>query len=217
MSEYEYEYYSVSQNWPITITNDNRLPKNVRMRIRTLFGFPEMTKNKYEDKLQLRQTRYFWQRWVLKEEHSPTHFLGGLVDKAPRLSIRIVIWILSSDTFCQLNQSHTKSEAAMLSKDGLFQSSEKWKCCEKFSCAYLPNIGAHSSKVSMIRKMFIVFRKIPSRIRFKKITRIWIQIIFGLKNNQNTNTNGIRLEKIAWIWMPIIFGFKKSPKYAYEY
>ena len=26
------------------------------------------------------------------------------VDKAPRLSISIVIWILSSDTVCQLNQ-----------------------------------------------------------------------------------------------------------------
>ena len=42
-----------------------------------------------------------------------------IVDKAPRLSISIVIWILSSDTdtdtICQLNQSHTNSEAAMLS------------------------------------------------------------------------------------------------------
>ena len=36
------------------------------------------------------------------------------LDKAPRLSISIVIWILSSDTFCQLNQFHTNSEAAML-------------------------------------------------------------------------------------------------------
>ena len=37
------------------------------------------------------------------------------LDKAPRLSISIVIWILSSDTICQLNQFHTNSEAAMLS------------------------------------------------------------------------------------------------------
>ena len=29
------------------------------------------------------------------------------VDKAPRLSISIVIWILSSDTICQLNQLNT--------------------------------------------------------------------------------------------------------------
>ena len=40
------------------------------------------------------------------------------LDKAPRLSISIVIWILSSDTgtICQLNQFNTNSEAAMLSK-----------------------------------------------------------------------------------------------------
>ena len=38
------------------------------------------------------------------------------LDKAPRLSISIVIWISSSDTICQLNQSYSNSEAAMLSK-----------------------------------------------------------------------------------------------------
>ena len=53
------------------------------------------------------------------------HFLykGGLsvlrlygLDKARRLSINIVIWILSSDTvtICQFNHLHTNSEAAML-------------------------------------------------------------------------------------------------------
>ena len=48
-----------------------------------------------------------------------TGFIEGgmavLLDKALRLSISIVIWILSSDTICQLNQFHTKGEAAMLS------------------------------------------------------------------------------------------------------
>ena len=41
------------------------------------------------------------------------------VDKAPRLSISIAIWILSSDTdtICQLNQFITNSEAAMLSTE----------------------------------------------------------------------------------------------------
>ena len=34
------------------------------------------------------------------------------LDKAPRLSISILIWILSSDTICQLNQFHTNSKAA---------------------------------------------------------------------------------------------------------
>ena len=37
------------------------------------------------------------------------------LDKAPRLSISIVIWILSSDSICQLNQFNKNSEAAMLS------------------------------------------------------------------------------------------------------
>ena len=45
------------------------------------------------------------------------------VDKAPRLSISIVIWILSSDTdtdtICQLNQFNTNSEAATLSIESL--------------------------------------------------------------------------------------------------
>ena len=48
------------------------------------------------------------------------HQLGlhlHILDKAPRhsISISISIWIFSSDTFCQLNQFHTDSEAAMLS------------------------------------------------------------------------------------------------------
>ena len=39
---------------------------------------------------------------------------GTLVDKAPNPSISNVIWVLSSD-ICQLNQSFSNSEAAMLS------------------------------------------------------------------------------------------------------
>ena len=45
------------------------------------------------------------------------------IDKAPRLSISIVIRILSSDTICRLNQFNTNSEAAMLST---------WQCCRQF-------------------------------------------------------------------------------------
>ena len=72
----------------------------------------------------------FWQ-FPCKELSPPTaDWLGALcphfvtrrsrrdrtwVDKAPCLSISIVIWILSSDTVCQLNQFNTNSEAAMLS------------------------------------------------------------------------------------------------------
>ena len=43
---------------------------------------------------------------------------GGTVDKAPRLSIIIDIWILLSDTICQLIQFYTNSEAEMLSRGG---------------------------------------------------------------------------------------------------
>ena len=48
--------------------------------------------------------------------HHLQHHYRNL-DKAPRLSIRIDIWILLSDTdtICQLNQLHTNSGAAMLS------------------------------------------------------------------------------------------------------
>ena len=45
----------------------------------------------------------------------PTHSVVHKVHKAPRLSISILIWILSSDTTCQLKQFNTNSEAAMLS------------------------------------------------------------------------------------------------------
>ena len=38
-----------------------------------------------------------------------------MVDKAPRPIISINIWILSSDTICQLHQSFSNSEAALLS------------------------------------------------------------------------------------------------------
>ena len=49
-----------------------------------------------------------------------TGFIEGgmavVLDKAPRLNISIVIWILSSDTICPFNQLNTNSEAAMLSR-----------------------------------------------------------------------------------------------------
>ena len=48
MTEYEYEYYSVSQKLPNTNTNIIRFPKNDRIRIRILFGFPKMTEYEYE-------------------------------------------------------------------------------------------------------------------------------------------------------------------------
>ena len=54
-------------------------------------------------------------------------------------------------------------------------------------------------------------------IRFEKITRIRIRILFGLKNHPNTNTNIIRGEKITRIRTRILFGLNKSPEYEYKY
>ena len=67
--------------------------------------------------------------------------------------------------------------------------------------------------------MYSIRKKFPANtntIRFEKITRIRIRIIFGLKKLPNTNTNNIRFEKITRIRMRIIFGLQKSPEYKYE-
>ena len=62
-----------------------------------------------------------------------------MVDKAPRLSISIVIWILSSDTICQLNQFNTNSEATMLfSQYYLVLLGIKWNWVSKvLLCLYI--------------------------------------------------------------------------------
>ena len=49
------------------------------------------------------------------------------LDKAPRPSISNVIWILSSGTICQLNQSFSKSEAARLSSNKGSQKTSTYK------------------------------------------------------------------------------------------
>ena len=48
MTEYKYEYYSVSQNWPNTNTNIIRFLKNDQIRIRILFGYLETTEYEYQ-------------------------------------------------------------------------------------------------------------------------------------------------------------------------
>ena len=48
MTEYEYEYYLVSQKWPNMNKNIIRFPKNDQIRIRILFGFPKMTEYEYK-------------------------------------------------------------------------------------------------------------------------------------------------------------------------
>ena len=59
--------------------------------------------------------RHSWSRCRQPEASFREKNILGDLDKAPRLSISIVIWILSSDTICQLNQFNTNSEAAILS------------------------------------------------------------------------------------------------------
>ena len=44
-----------------------------------------------------------------------------------------------------------------------------------------------------------------------------IQILLGLKNHPNTNTNIIRFEKITRIRIRILFGLKISTEYESEY
>ena len=44
-----------------------------------------------------------------------------------------------------------------------------------------------------------------------------IQILLGLKNHPNTNTNIIRFEKITRIRIRILFGLKISTEYEYKY
>ena len=48
MTEYEYEYYLVSQKWPNTNTNIIRFPKNDWIRIRIIFGLKISTEYEYE-------------------------------------------------------------------------------------------------------------------------------------------------------------------------
>ena len=59
------------------------------------------------------------------------------LDKAPRLSISIVIWILSSDTICQLNQFNTNSEAAMLSNDSPYTGKPRQGTSSQYQYYYL--------------------------------------------------------------------------------
>ena len=47
-TEYEYEYYSVSEFWPNTNTNTIRVQNYGRIRIRILFGFRNLAEYEYE-------------------------------------------------------------------------------------------------------------------------------------------------------------------------
>ena len=72
------------------------------------------------------------------------------VDKAPRLSISIVIWILSSDTTCQLNQFNTNSEAAMLSRQ-----KEKYRTATKLVFKFSPINIENGKAMSTLEHYFL--------------------------------------------------------------
>ena len=59
---------------------------------------------------------FIWKSKCHKAIHSQRFIGQTVVDKAPRLSISIIIRTLSSDTISQLNQFNTNSEVTMLSK-----------------------------------------------------------------------------------------------------
>ena len=53
--------------------------------------------------------------WAVVTTRAPGVLKISRIDKVPRPSISNVIWILSFDTICQLNQLFSNSEAAILS------------------------------------------------------------------------------------------------------
>ena len=92
----------------------------------------------------------------------------------------------AQNSFCSPEYPKKNTHPLIFSEDWLIKSSEKWKCGDKFSCAYLSRIGAHSSKVTLLSKIRIIFRKKSHRYS------VW-------ENHPNMNTNNIWSEKIAEI------------------
>ena len=80
----------------------------------------------FELPFQRRPISYLWDSWIIHNHRSifefynwsvfaiSAFFVVSWVEKATRLCISNDIWILSSDTICQLNQILSNSEAAML-------------------------------------------------------------------------------------------------------
>ena len=81
------------------------------------------------------------------------------IDKAPRPSISNVIWILSSDTVCQLNQLFSNSEAAMLFTQVL------WFCSWHSSHIYE---GSWTIWLHFVLKTFIASSILPWNAHLEK-------------------------------------------------
>ena len=71
-----------------------------------------------------------------------------IIDKAPRPSISNVIWVLSSDTICQLNQLFSNSEVAMLSMTEVL-----WEMLNRLSSRI--KVNCLNRKISLNFTMYI--------------------------------------------------------------
>ena len=147
--------------------------------------------------------------------NSPSHLMTEANYKCKQLPIHMThlmwLWYVrmnysfgAQSSFGSGEYLKKNTHPLIFSEDWLIQSSEKWQI---FMCPLIKSINAQQSC-----KILIVF----SSIRLEKISQIQIQIIFGLKNYPNTNTNNIRFEKIAQLRILMIFGFKKSLEYKYN-
>ena len=72
--------------------------------------------------------------------------VGPNVDKAPRPSISNFIWVLSSDTICQLNQFNTNSEAAMLSRQSGLCARSIWQHDTSFQYKNINSLESQTQK-----------------------------------------------------------------------
>ena len=70
MTEYDYEYYSVSQKLSNTNTNIIRFPKNDRIQIRISLSFPKITIYKYEYYSVFQMTEYKYKYYSATQKWS---------------------------------------------------------------------------------------------------------------------------------------------------
>ena len=193
MTEYNYEYYSVSQKWPKTNTNIIQLPINDQIQIRILFPFTIMTEYKYNSTSpkwsnSINECKFFEppKRKASKtssESHkvmlnSPSPLMTEVNYKCKQLPIHMThpMWLW----YMRMNFSFGAQSS--------FGSAEYSKKNTHPLIFLRGLVDPVIRKVKVrwqiyINKIYIVFRKkFPAVFGFQKITRVRIQIIFGLKN-----------------------------------
>ena len=149
----DYEYYSASQWWPNT--NIILLPKNDQILL-TNANFVELLKRKAS------KTSSESYKVML---NSPSPLMTEANYKCKQLPIHMThlmwLWYVrmnysfgAQSSFGSGEYLKKNTHPLIFSEDWLIQSSEKWKCGDKFSYAHLWRIGAHSSKVSLFSKIF---------------------------------------------------------------